>query len=66
MAKVPHEKGSLAKLSGAVTAAGGQFAAFGLHPDSETVTFKVQGVDREKLLEAIKPLVVEFLDVRVS
>jgi acetoin utilization protein AcuB len=66
MAKVQYEKGGLCKLSGAVAAIGGQFAAFGLHPDSETVTFKVQDIDRDKLLEAIEPLVDEVLDVRVS
>jgi len=66
MAKVPYEKGGLAKLSSAVTAIGGQFAAFGLHPASETVTFKAQDVARDKLIEAIKPLVVEILDVRES
>jgi acetoin utilization protein AcuB len=66
MAKVHYEKGGLAKISGAVAAIGGQFTAFGLHPDSETVTFKAQGVTQEALLEAIKPVVTEVLDVRES
>jgi acetoin utilization protein AcuB len=66
MAKVPYEKGGLARLSGAVAAIGGQFAAFGLHADSQTVTFKTQDVERGALLEAIKPVVLEVLDVRES
>jgi acetoin utilization protein AcuB len=64
MAKIPYEKGGLAKLSSAVTAVGGQFAAFGMDTESETVTFKVVGTDRKKVLEAVKPLVTEILDVR--
>jgi acetoin utilization protein AcuB len=66
MAKATYEKGALAKLANAVAAAGGKFVAFGLHPDSETFTFKVQDVTKEKVLEAIKPLVKEILDARES
>jgi acetoin utilization protein AcuB len=64
MAKMPFVKGGLAKLAGAVSAAGGQFVAFGIHPSEDAVTFKVQDVDRAKLLEAVKPMVEELLDVR--
>jgi acetoin utilization protein AcuB len=66
MAKVTYEKGGLAKLSSAVTAAGGQFTAFGLHPDSETVTFKAQDITRDELLKAIEPIVNEVIDIRES
>ncbi len=66
MAKVPMVKGGLAQLSAAVAGVGGQFVSFGIHPDSETVTLKVQDVSRDKLLAAIKPLVTEVLDVRES
>jgi acetoin utilization protein AcuB len=64
MAKVPMVKGGLAKLSAAVAGVGGQFVAFGIHPDSETITFKVQEVPKDKLLSAIKPVVTEILDAR--
>jgi hypothetical protein len=61
---VPMVKGGLAKLSAAVAGVGGQFVAFGIHPDSETITFKVQEVPKDKLLSAIKPVVTEILDAR--
>jgi acetoin utilization protein AcuB len=64
MAKIAHEKGILAKITGAISATGGWIEALGLHGDSQTVTFKSVGVDRKKLLEAVKPVVIEILDVR--
>jgi acetoin utilization protein AcuB len=64
MAKMAFVKGGLAKLAGAVSAAGGQFVAFGIHPSEDAVTFKVQDIKKDKLVEAIKPFVVEVLDVR--
>jgi acetoin utilization protein AcuB len=64
MAEVSLEKGGLAKLSTAVASAGGQFVAFGIHTDHEAVTFKVQGVGQDKLVEAVKPAVKQLLDVR--
>jgi acetoin utilization protein AcuB len=64
MAKMPFVKGGLAKLAGAVSAAGGQFVAFGIHPSEDAVTFKVQDVPKDKLLETLKPFVEEVLDVR--
>lgn len=63
-AKISHERGMLAKITGAISAIGGQIEALGLHGDSETVTFKVVFVEREELIKAIEPLVVEILDVR--
>ena len=54
----------LAKLTSAIAAAGGQIEALGLHGDSETVTFKVVNLDRQKLLDAVGSLVDEILDVR--
>jgi acetoin utilization protein AcuB len=66
MAKMPFVKGGLAKLAGAVAAAGGQFMSFGIHPSEDAVTFKVQDVEKDKLIEAIKPFVIEILDVRES
>lgn len=65
-AKVKPEKGGLAKLSGAVSALGARFVSFGIAADSETITFKVQEVEREALVKAIQPLVQEVVDVRES
>jgi acetoin utilization protein AcuB len=64
MARMPFVKGGLARLAGAVAEAGGQFVAFGIHPSEDAVTFKVQGVDKDKLLAAVKPCVEEILDAR--
>ncbi len=66
MAKVPMKKGGLAQISAGVAAAGGQFVSFGIHPDSETVTFKVQDLSKEKVLAAVKPNVKQVLDIRES
>jgi acetoin utilization protein AcuB len=64
MAKISHEQGILAKLTAAIAASGGWFEALGLHGDSQTVTFKVVGADRETILKAVQPIVTEILDVR--
>lgn len=64
MAKISHEQGILAKITGAISAIGGQIEALGLHGDSQTVTFKVVFVGREEVLKAVEPFVLEFLDVR--
>ena len=64
MAKIEHHQGVLAKITGAIAGVGGQIEALGLHGDSETVTFKVVNVDQAKLLDAVRPLVIDFLDVR--
>jgi acetoin utilization protein AcuB len=65
-AKISHEKGTLAKITSAIAAIGGQIEALGLHGDSQTVTFKVVGVPREDVVKAVKPLVLEVVDVRES
>lgn len=62
--KVPREKGTLARISSAISALGAQFVAFGIAADSETVTFKVQDVDRDELLKTLEPLVESIIDVR--
>jgi acetoin utilization protein AcuB len=64
MAKISHQAGMLAKLTGAISSIGGQIEALGLHGDSQTVTFKVVHVGRDDLLKAVEPLVLEILDVR--
>jgi acetoin utilization protein AcuB len=65
-ARVVSEKGGLARLSGAVSALGARFVAFGIAADTETITFKVEDVDREALIKAIEPLVDAIEDVRES
>jgi acetoin utilization protein AcuB len=62
--KVPREKGTLARISSAISALGAQFVAFGIAADSETVTFKVQDVERDELLKTLEPLVESIIDVR--
>ena len=63
-AKQPMQKGGLAKLSGAISAAGGHFMAFAESLDDGTVTFKVAGMDKESLVKVIEPLMTEIEDVR--
>jgi acetoin utilization protein AcuB len=65
-ARVKREKGGLAKLAEAVSALGAGFVAFGIAADTDTITFKVQEVDRDALLNAITPLVDSIEDVRES
>ena len=64
MAKMELVKGGLARLAGAVADAGGQFVEFVIDPSDEAVTFKVQNVGKEELAKAIKPHVVEIMDIR--
>lgn len=65
---VPNEKGELARITAAVTAAGGNIIALGTFlgedPTRGLCTLKVDGIDREKLLTAVKPLVIAVEDVR--
>jgi acetoin utilization protein AcuB len=66
---IPEVTGTLAKITGAISERGGGIVAFGEalgEPGTRTITLKVQELDRETLLEAIKPLVLEVEDVRES
>jgi len=63
-ARMPLEKGGLAKISTAIAGIGGHFMAFAESMDEGTVTFKVQDVGRDELLEVVQPLVSEVIDVR--
>jgi acetoin utilization protein AcuB len=63
-AKMPLVKGGLAKMSTAIADVGGHFMAFAESMDLGTVTFKIQDVDRQTVLDAITPLVTEVVDVR--
>jgi len=69
-AVVPNIKGLLARVTQAVYAVGGNIVGLGLGEvagKSGTVweiTLKVQDVAKEKLVEALKPVVDEIVDVR--
>jgi acetoin utilization protein AcuB len=69
-ALVKNQPGELAKLTGAVAKAGGDFVAFGQFlgsdPSNRMITFKVAGLEAEALREIVSPLVVEILDLRPS
>jgi acetoin utilization protein AcuB len=67
---VPEIPGSLAKITSAISALGGIFVAFGEIDQPESgrlvATMKVQNVDREDLVKAVQPFVLEIEDVRES
>lgn len=69
-ATVPNRPGELARLSQAVSSNGGDFISFGIFsgPDanSSVLTFKVQGIKKEKLKEILEPVVEKFWDLRQS
>jgi acetoin utilization protein AcuB len=66
--EVPLGPGQLARITRAIYDLGGDIMALGtsLGENSETgqITFKVDGVDKETLMEAITPCVTRVLDVR--
>ena len=67
-AVVPDVRGELARLSGAIAAAGGNILAFGSLPGDEPtsvhVTLKVDGLPADRLLETIRPFVSRVVDTR--
>lgn len=67
---IPEIQGTLAKITAAIAALGGVFAAFGEIDEPAAgrlvVTMKVQNVAREDLVKAVKPFVLEIEDVRES
>jgi acetoin utilization protein AcuB len=66
------EKGIVARITAAIAATGGDIVGMGLleicdaRGERGEITLKVQGVPEEALRAALKPHVVEFLDVRNS
>jgi acetoin utilization protein AcuB len=66
----PGVKGTMAKIASAIFGVGGDIVGLGLsEPTTATggdweITFKVKDVPQGKLVEAIKPVVHEILDVR--
>jgi len=66
----PGDKGTVARITAAIFAAGGNIVGFGIseREDSDNnhwvITLKVQEVSKDKLVEVIGPVVKEILDVR--
>jgi acetoin utilization protein AcuB len=62
--------GELAKLTKAVSDAGGDFIAFGMFTGQDStnkmVTFKVTQISQDDLIKAITPIVKEIVDIRSS
>lgn len=69
-ATLTDKPGQLAKLTRAIAHNGGNFISFGMFsgPDANTrvVTFKVEGMQKNKIKEVLEPVVVKFWDLRVS
>lgn len=67
---VPAVKGTLAKVAAAVADAGGNIVGVGMkgilgsYGDTAEVVLKIQDVEREALIAAVKPVINEVLDVR--
>ena len=66
-ATIAERPGTLAELTQAVAQNGGNFISFGMFsgPDSNSrvVTFKVEGLDKNKIHEVLEPVVVKFWDM---
>jgi acetoin utilization protein AcuB len=65
---VKEQPGALAQLTKAISDLGGNFIAFGQFtgedPSNRLITFKVSGLDQQKLLEIVEPLAEEIVDIR--
>jgi acetoin utilization protein AcuB len=68
-ATIAEKPGTLAELTRAIAQNGGNFISFGMFsgPDanSRVVTFKVEGLEKNKLREVLEPVVVKFWDMRI-
>jgi len=63
----PGAKGTLADITGTIFGAGGDIVGLGFSEVQDGTwvnTFKVQGVAKDKLAEAMRPHVLEIIDVR--
>ena len=69
VALVPDKSGELAALTKAISQEGGNFIAFGQFagedPSNRELTFKVSGIDKEKLIGVIQPYVDKIKDIRI-
>jgi len=68
-ATIAEKPGTLAKLTQAIAQNGGNFISFGMFagPDanSRVVTFKVDGLEKNRIREVLEPVVVKFWDMRL-
>lgn len=69
-ALIEEKPGQLAKVTKAIAQAGGNFIAFGMFsgPDSGTriITFKVEGMTKNNVTNALSKVVKKFWDIRQS
>src|SRR5215208_43314 len=69
-ATIPEQPGELAKVTQAISSNGGDFISFGMFsgPDanSRVITFKVDGMKKEKVKEVLQNVVLKFWDIRLS
>ena len=65
---VHEERGQLARLTQDIANQGGNFVAFGMFtgedPSNRFVTFKVDGLNENKVRQIIEPLVEKLVDIR--
>ena len=69
-ATIPEQPGELAKVTRAIANNGGDILAFGMFsgPDanSRVITFKVEGMTKEKVKASLSDVVLKFWDIRQS
>lgn len=69
-AEIDDKPGVLAKVTKAISDAGGNFVSFGQFSGddstSKIVTFKVAGLKKEEITKALNKVVVKFWDIRQS
>ncbi|HOJ99986.1 MAG TPA: CBS domain-containing protein [Termitinemataceae bacterium] len=67
---LPEKRGELAEVSSAIAKNGGNIISLatfeGEDPTNSYCTIKVNGIDRETLLDVITPLVTRIVDIRES
>lgn len=67
-ALVPNKKGVLARITGAISEIGGNILALGTflgeNSENRELTFKIEGVEKGALQNAIQPLVEKIVDIR--
>jgi acetoin utilization protein AcuB len=65
---VPEQQGVLADLSNIISKVGGNIVALGTFlgqdPSNRLITCKISGVGKDKILQALEPVVTEIIDVR--
>ena len=68
-ALVPDTHGELAKLTAAITAAGGDFISFGTFSgetaNDRTITFKITGLEMDQVEPVIGSVITRLMDIRL-